>query len=119
MRATKILGNKGEEAVCSWLKGRGFEICERNFAVRSGEVDIIAQKDEVLAFVEVKTRKHNYFATSTVVTVSKQRKIISAAKMYIVKNNIQEDMVFRFDVATVTIEGQEHFVEYLEDAFRN
>ena len=116
-RATKILGNKGEDAVCLWLAKRGFTICERNFAIRSGEVDIIAQKDEILAFVEVKTRKHNYFATSTVVTRSKQRKIISAAKMYIVKKGIQ-DKACRFDVAIVTSGDLQETIEYLEDAFQ-
>jgi putative endonuclease len=116
MRATKVLGNLGEDTVCLWLKNRGFEVCARNFSTRTGEVDIIAQRDEVLAFIEVKTRTNNYFHTSTVVTRSKQRKIISAAKMYIAKNNV-DDKVCRFDVATVSFEQGEPKVEYIESAF--
>jgi len=116
MKATKVLGNKGEAAVCSWLEGQGFTICARNYATRTGEVDIIAQRDEVVAFVEVKTRTHAYFSTSTVVTYSKQRKIISAAKMYIAKNRI-ENKVCRFDVATVSFEGDDAVVEYIDNAF--
>ncbi|MFR9035090.1 MAG: YraN family protein [Ruminococcus sp.] len=49
-------GNIGEDAVCGFLVRHGYEIIKRNFTVRGGEIDIIAEKADIIAFVEVKTR---------------------------------------------------------------
>ena len=70
------LGQRGEDAVVAYLLHNGFTICERNFLKRSGEIDIIAQRDEVIAFIEVKLRLSDYFNLSTVVTYAKQQKIL-------------------------------------------
>ena len=51
-------GNIGEDAVCGFLVRHGYEIIKRNFTVRGGEIDIIAEKADIIAFVEVKTREH-------------------------------------------------------------
>lgn len=56
-RTTTEMGRRGETAVCSYLMERGYKILTRNYRIRGGEIDIIAQKEEILAFVEVKTRK--------------------------------------------------------------
>ena len=48
-------GNIGEDAVCGFLVRHGYEIIKRNFTVRGGEIDIIAEKADIIAFVEVKT----------------------------------------------------------------
>ena len=48
-------GNIGEDAVCGFLVRHGYEIIKRNFTVRGGEIDIIAKKADIIAFVEVKT----------------------------------------------------------------
>ena len=52
---TKITGNAGEEKATEFLKNQGYSIIERNFRTKGGEVDIIALKDDVVVFVEVKS----------------------------------------------------------------
>lgn len=112
----RATGNKGEDAVADWLLKNGYQILERNFTVQQGEIDIIAQKEKTVAFVEVKTRKHHYFALSQVITATKQRKIIMAAKQYLQKQKYI-DYLFRFDVALVT-ESTHYNIEYLPNAFQ-
>jgi putative endonuclease len=112
----RTTGNKGEAAVVDLLLKNGYQILERNFTVRQGEIDIIAQKEKTVAFVEVKTRKNRYFALSQIITPSKQHKIIVAAKQYLQKQKYI-DYLFRFDVALVT-EGAHYNIEYLPNAFQ-
>ncbi len=114
---TKILGDIGENSVAEFLKKRGYTICATQFSCKYGEVDVIAQKDDVVAFIEVKTRRVAYFPIASVVNYGKQRKIIAAAQYYIVSKRIA-DKVFRFDVATVIINGADAAIDYIEDAFR-
>lgn len=110
------LGKKGEELVCHYLKQNGFIILEQNYQIKAGEIDIIAQKDCVLAFVEVKLRQYPQFSLSEVIIHSKQQKIIKAALWYISKNNI-DDMVYRFDVALLAANGSDYNINYIENAF--
>ena len=110
------LGDAGEEAVVKWLVQQRFTLLARNYTTRMGEIDLIVAKDDVIAFVEVKTRYTHYFPISEVITTSKQRKIISAAKHFILQNNFH-DKVYRFDVATVIATNNEYLIEYLPNAF--
>ena len=113
----KQLGDTGEQLVITQLKSNGFSILEKNYRKRFGEVDIIAQKEAVLAFVEVKLRKKTYFTLSEVITPSKQRKIIKTAKTFILERNMYA-MLYRFDVALVTYDGAEQpDITYIENAF--
>lgn len=116
MKNEKILGNNGENLVANWLIRNGFEIIARNFSCKTGEIDIIAQKDEIVSFVEVKTRMHEYFPVALSVIPSKQHKIIKTAKFFIYKNRIS-DKVFRFDIATVVFNKDKFEIEYIENAF--
>ncbi|MFA6262890.1 MAG: YraN family protein [Candidatus Babeliales bacterium] len=117
MQKTAILGAQGEALVASWLERQGFTIIARNYQTRCGEVDIIAARDEVVAFVEVKTRQHEYFPISQAVTWPKQQRIIKAAQYFIISKQLR-DKVFRFDVATVIFQPEKHQIEYIENAFQ-
>lgn len=117
MLKTKQLGNHGEQIVANFLKNKNFKIISQNYKTKFGEIDLIAQKDEILAFVEVKTRKNVYFPISNVVTRTKQKKIINTAKYFIVQKNIF-DKVCRFDVATVISDKNYFDIEYIENAFQ-
>ena len=113
----KSIGISGEQAVEKWLAQNGFTILARNYQIRYGEVDLIAQMYDVVAFIEVKTRKTEYFPTSLVVNRSKQLKIIKAAKHFVLQNQIR-DKVLRFDVATVHLKANgQHDVTYIPNAF--
>ena len=117
MLQTKILGNNGESLVADWLTKHGAKILARNYQARVGEIDIIAVKDDVVAFVEVKTRNTNYIPLAQTVTLSKQKRLIKTAQKYILANQIR-DKVIRFDIATVLwIEGKEYSISYIKNAF--
>lgn len=116
MNKNKLLGIVGENCVAEYLKNNGFKILVQNYRTRFGEIDLIAQKDEYLIFVEVKTRRVSYFPISTVVNQSKQKKIIKTAKHFLLKNGINE-RVCRFDVATVIYGSNKQCVDYIENAF--
>ena len=113
----KQLGDAGELAVQEFLKKQNFKIIAKNYKSRWGEIDIIAQKKDVISFIEVKTRKNAYFPISQVVNYSKQRKIIKTAKMYILRHNIY-NKVCRFDVATVLLNNNYYDIDYIENAFQ-
>lgn len=112
----KELGNQGEAVVARYLEKEGYTILCRNFLCKRGEIDLIAQKDEIISFVEVKTRKVAYFALSSVVTRSKQRKIIASAKSFLLSWGLS-GYVYRFDVATVLVCGARQEVDYIPNAF--
>lgn len=101
----RIIGNSGENEVCEFLKRHGYEIVKRNFTIRGGEIDIIARKDNVIAFVEVKTRKPDALSSGEeAVTYSKKKLIIKAAEAYIMKFGT-DDCTYRFDVAVAIMEN--------------
>lgn len=98
------VGNIGEDAVCGFLVRHGYEIIKRNFTVRGGEIDIIAEKADIIAFVEVKTRTIGSMTSAEeAVDLRKQRLIIRTAKAYL--QNVAQPLQCRFDVATVETEG--------------
>lgn len=97
-------GNIGEDAVCGFLVRHGYEIIKRNFTVRGGEIDIIAEKADIIAFVEVKTRTIGSMTSAEeAVDLRKQRFIIRTAQAYL--QNVAQPLQCRFDVATVETEG--------------
>jgi putative endonuclease len=115
----KYLGDCGEELVARWLEGYGFSILARNYRTKEGEIDIIAQRLEVVAFVEVKTRETEYFDPANAVTFRKQKRIIKAAQSFIFSKKII-DKVLRFDVATVIYEDKDrgkYSIKYIRNAF--
>ena len=82
MKTTEI-GRLGETEDCRRLEQLGYSIVKRNFCIRGGEIDIIAQNAEYLAFVEVKTRKPGSLTSGfDDVTVKKQARLIQAAAMW-------------------------------------
>ena len=117
MKPTKKLGNHGEEIAAAWLEQRHFTILAKNYYSRFGEIDIIAQKDDLIVFVEVKTRKTKYFSIATVVNKSKQRKIAKTAKRFILEKNLY-DKILRFDIATILYQDWSHELEYIPNAFQ-
>ncbi len=116
-QATKQLGMTGEQIIADWLEKKGVTILAKNYQTKLGEVDLIVTKNETVAFVEVKTRQHKYFAISNTVTPSKQKKIIRAAKSFVLKSGIT-DKVLRFDVATILYQENDYTIQYIPNAFQ-
>ena len=100
----KLLGGKGEELAAVLLKNRGYEIVARNYITKSGEIDIIAFKDGVLVFCEVKTRiAGTYGDGREAVDKNKQTKIRKCAERFIMSTGIRYDYV-EFHVIEITME---------------
>lgn len=118
MSRQKIFGKLGEDYAAKFLETEGYKIIARNFRIRSAEIDIIAQKDDVIVFVEVKARSDiRHGLPSEAVTFRKQKKIIEAAGVFLQDENFSE-CACRFDVVEVYLRGE--FVEeinHIENAF--
>lgn len=113
-------GNWGEEKAASYLKRRGYKIVDRNCRYRQGEIDIVAEKRDLIVFVEVKTRKNSEYAEAReFVTIAKQQRVIAAAQMWIQENACEKQP--RFDVIEVySPNGQNGIsvkINHLENAF--
>ena len=70
------LGKKGENLVIEYLKQQGFTILAQNYRQTYGEIDIVAQKQELVAFIEVKLRTNHYYTIADLIPIGKQKKII-------------------------------------------
>ena len=115
------LGAWGEDRAAEYLTDNGYRIVCRNFRCRMGEIDLIAQKEDVLAFAEVKLRKNSrYGEAREFVTAEKQRKLRLAASYYLVGNSRAQSLQPRFDVLEIYaphgMDGPVRII-HLEDAF--
>jgi len=110
----KSLGRSGEDRACEFLESRGYKIIERNFRLRQGEVDIIAEKDEIIFFVEVKTRHEG---EGIEFYSQKQRsRLMNMAEAYLAGKNIDKQA----SISVLSIKGNpdaEFQIELLHDNF--
>jgi putative endonuclease len=110
------LGNEGEDIAKNHLLSQGYEILETNWRFKKYEIDIISKKDNLIVFVEVKSRSSDAFGEPEVfVSAKKQRFLISAAHQYILQNNIELES--RFDVIAILVKQGDCFVNQIEGAF--
>ena len=121
MNENRRNGDRGEAAVAAYLRRRGYTVLETQFRTRRGEIDIIARSpDNILCFVEVKTRKNAEFAHAReFVTAAKQNRLRAAAQMYLVRS-ADMDTVCRFDVAEVYLSDglfRRMKIHYIPEAF--
>ncbi|RJQ35721.1 YraN family protein [Candidatus Microgenomates bacterium] len=109
-------GKKGEEIAESFLRKKGYKIIERNFRIKGGEIDIIASKDNVLVFVEVKTRKSAEFGSPLeAITYWKLKSLIKTAQYFKLSHpNLPEQL--RIDAVSVELsDGKEIKIEHIEN----
>lgn len=116
----KIVGQLGEKKAKFYLIKKGYKILDCNYRYRYGEIDIIAKKDGVTVFVEVKTRSdEKYGRPSEAVNYFKRRNITAVSQMYLLKHNL--DTVCRFDVIEVMLKktflGYSAKINHIENAF--
>ena len=114
---TKAFGDAGETLVAEQLVRDGFTVRDRNVHCRRGELDIVAEKGQLLCFVEVRMRSSAVWGDpSMTVQRGKQRKVILSAMEYLQKHRITNRMI-RFDVASVVGRGRTAVVEVIPNAF--
>ena len=110
------LGKKGEELAIDFLREKGYTIRNTNWRYQKAEVDIIAQKDTILAVVEVKTRSSTDFGNpQDFVNPKKIKLLVSAIDEYVISKDL--DVEVRFDIIAVVKENQRYKLEHIEDAF--
>ncbi len=110
-------GRLGEEFVAKYLEEHGYRIAARNYRIRGGEIDIIAENGSYIAFVEVKSRKPDSMVSGfEAITERKRGLIIKTASDYCIKNPTQ--LQPRFDIAQVTVKGRTVLsVQYIANAY--
>ena len=101
MMNTIKVGDLGEQAAVDYLCKDGYDILERKYRLKIGEIDIIAKKDNTIVFIEVKTRSNtSYGFPAEAVTYRKQQKIIKTAQYYLQQIN-QSNACCRLDVIEI------------------
>lgn len=118
-REREVEGRKAETHIARWLKLRGWKVLAERFKVAEGEVDIIARRKDILAFVEVKQRE-KLSVTEDILTQTNITRVMDAAEIWVGQNfeTLGPDFEIRFDLAL--IEGRVHplaKVKYVENAF--
>lgn len=112
----KQKGDIGEALAVKILQKKGYTILDKNFRLRTGEIDIIAKHKGYIVFVEVKYRQNTGKGNpAEAVDYRKQQKIIATAKSYIQRNSLY-DCDFRFDVIEI-IGGEKPLYRHIENAF--
>lgn len=110
-------GRLGEALAAYYLERSGYTILRRNWRIKGGEIDIIAEKDGIIAFVEVRTRDAEAFAPGAQTVGSRKKMlVIRAAQEYSYRN--PHDLQPRFDIAEVTVKnGRAVRLRYFDNAF--
>ena len=118
MNEHKLTGRWGEAKAAAFLRKKGYTILAVGYTSRFGEIDLIAQKQRYLAFVEVKLRSGSFAGLPReAVDRRKQERLRAAAACYLSQHDL--DAPARFDVAEVYTDGVHRplRLEYLENAF--
>ena len=116
MTQEMTLGQHGETLAADYLTARGYIIRERNWHCRVGEIDLVAQKDTIWIFIEVKTRRQRDAALASI-TPQKRERLVSAVYAYLEANGLDEAQ-WRVDAIGVTVMGRDEApqIEHVEDA---
>ena len=114
---TKVRGNRGEEKAAFYLISKGFSIIERNWRTKGGEIDIIAYKNDILVFVEVKTLPNGTMdMIQRELNYQKRQRIIKTSKRFLLNHRQYSNSYIRFDVIVIDMPGLEP-VYHIENAF--
>ena len=114
---TKITGKEGEDRAVSYLVSKGFRIIDRNWRTKRGEIDIIAVKNDVLVFVEVKTLPNGTLdMIQRELNYQKRERILKTSKRFLLKHREYNNSYVRFDVIVIDMPGLEP-VYHIENAF--
>lgn len=117
-RGLRGVGQEWERLAERHLKSAGYVIWARNVRTKVGEIDLVAEENGVLCFVEVKGRRGTGFGLpEEAVTLEKQRRILRAAEAYLQRERLK-DVTCRFDVVSILDQDAACRVEILRDAFR-
>jgi len=113
----RAVGQRGEDLACEHLRGKGYRIVERNVRTSYGEIDIVAAKDNVLVFVEVRTVKNGDIMPEESVGPRKQRQVANLAIRYLQKLD-KLDSDWRTDVIAIELgsDNRARRLDHITDA---
>ena len=115
--STREKGNLGEDRAVNFLLSQKYEILNRNYRIRTGEIDIVALKDDTVVFVEVKSLPHgNLEILSHELNSTKQKKIIKTSKSYLQNHRQYSNRFIRYDVLAIDVPGLDP-VHHIVNAF--
>lgn len=117
----KKLGNRGEKIAAKFLRKQGYQIIEKNYRSRLGEIDIVAKEDESIVFVEVKTRCSTDFGLpEEALSYDKRRRLSKLALGYLAHRRIK-DTNCRFDVVSILMDNKKvrkvNHIKLIKNAF--
>lgn len=116
-RYKKNVGDKGENRATDFLIQKGFKIIDRNWRTKEGEIDIIAEKEDAIVFVEVKTLPNcSYDMIQKEINYQKQERILKTSKRFLLNHREYNDKFVRFDVILIDMLESEP-VYHIESAF--
>lgn len=105
----KRLGAWGEKVAADHLKASGYELVDRNWRCRQGEIDLVVRKGQELVFVEVKTRRGQQAGMPEEgLTQRKSQKLVNLAKLYLAEHDLTAD--WRIDLVAVELDSSGKFV---------
>lgn len=111
---TRYTGSFYEDIAVDYLQNNGFKILSRNYKCHIGEIDIIALKDKILRFIEVKYRKDSQYGNAIdAVSARQQQRNMRAADRYLKENNLSDDIICSFDI--IAIQGGQ--INYIFNAY--
>lgn len=110
------LGKRGEQLAIDFLVENGYTILEKNFRFLKAEVDIIAEKENTIVAVEVKTRRSNFFGNpQDFVNPKKIKLLVSAMDFFVTEKDLEVNV--RFDIVAILINSKESKIKHITDAF--
>jgi putative endonuclease len=114
------LGKYGEDVAKNYLEAKDYELIARNFRYERAEVDLIFkdEKEKVLMFVEVKTRRSKTFGEAEEsVTEKKQHQLVKSAEGFLMEHPEYDEYEKRFDVVAVYVKGYKEEINHIVNAF--
>ena len=117
MHSKQKIGKIGEELAVNYLLKQGYQILDRNFQTKQGEIDIIAKQKEEIVFIEVKTRTNSqYGSPGESVGLIKQKHIYHTAQYYLYKAKLESSYT-RIDVIEIYISPAKIRINHIKKAF--
>lgn len=110
------IGKDGEKAAAKFLEEHGYRVLKYNYRSKRAEIDLICTKEDLLIFVEVKTRSSTtYGEPETFVSENQIRSIVGAAEQFIIEYAWSGEL--RFDILALVRDKEEYLISHFKDAF--
>ena len=119
MDLRKQMGRQSEQLACSFLEEKGYRLLQRNLSCAFGEIDLIMQKEDLLVFVEVRSKSSNTYGTpKETIRRKKQERLRKTATYYLYKKGWLDRYYCRFDVISCLKKDTMWELEWIPDAFQ-